>query len=99
MFKLVKVTGDSMSPSLEHGDIVLTVKTKPQALRLGLIYVINHSDLGRIIKRVSAMNGNRYLLAGDNPASTPSAVIGPVEGARINRRAIAALGSQGFRRL
>jgi phage repressor protein C with HTH and peptisase S24 domain len=99
MFKLIKVSGDSMSPALEDGDIVVTVKTKPQAIGLGLIYVIDHSDLGRIIKRLKSQDGERFMLSGDNPNSTPSAVIGPVAAQRINRRAWLAIGTNGLRRL
>lgn len=87
-FSLIKVSGDSMSPVLEDGDIVLTKTIKPRSLRPGLIYVVTHSDLGTIIKRLGPKSGERYRLIGDNPKSTPSAIIGPVEPARINRRAL-----------
>lgn len=88
-----------MSPTLEDGDLVLTIETKPRALRTGLIYVIDHPDLGRLIKRLGDAVGNRYMLIGDNPKSTPSTVIGPTETARITRRAILRISSKGLRRL
>lgn len=76
-----------MAPTLLDGDIVLTLKAR-QKLKPGAIYVIDHSDLGLIIKRLSAARGKRFVFTGDNPDSTPSAVIAPVERARIKERAI-----------
>ena len=91
--------GDSMSPALEDGDLIIAIQTQPRTLRAGLIYVIEHSDLGRIIKRLGAPSGEGFMLIGDNPASTPSAVIGPVEPARITRRAIMRVSPKGISRL
>ncbi len=86
MIRIVKVVGDSMSPALNDGDYIVTIK--PRRLRPGFIYVVNHSDLGRIIKRLERIEGGRYYFAGDNPSSTPSAVIGSVTRARIIGRMI-----------
>lgn len=88
-----------MAPTLRADDIVLTVKTKPAALRSGLIYVIDHSDLGKVIKRLGAYENGRYKLIGDNPASTPASVMGTVEPERITRRAVLAIGSKTLKRL
>lgn len=85
IFKLIKISGQSMSPTLEDGDYVLTIK--PRSIRPGLIYVINHSDLGRIVKRCSGQDGDRYTFSGDNPASSDS-IIGRVDPARIVGRAL-----------
>ena len=74
-----------MSPALEDGDYVLV--KKPRSMRPGFIYVINHIDLGMIIKRLNAEKDGRFIFSGDNPASTPDAVIAPVERDRITGRA------------
>ena len=97
MFRLIRVSGDSMSPALEDGDITITIKAR--SLRPGFIYVINHSDLGRIIKRLGSEVDGRFPLSGDNPKSTPPAILGTVEPARISRRVIAAYGRLGLRRV
>ena len=97
MFRLIKVSGDSMSPALQDGDIVITLK--PRSLRPGFIYVVNHSDLGRVIKRLGELTNGRYTLHGDNPQSTPSSVMGTVEPSRITARAILAISSRGIRRV
>ena len=70
-----------MSPTLQNGDYVIT--KKPRQLQVGLIYVINHSDLGRIVKRLGDTKNDRCYFIGDNPTSTPSAIIGAVEKSRV----------------
>jgi len=70
-----------MSPTLHEGDYVIT--KKPRRLQAGLIYVINHSDLGRIIKRLGDTKHDRCYFIGDNPTSTPSTIIGAVESSRV----------------
>ena len=97
MLKLVKVTGQSMSPTLEDGDYVIT--KKPRQYRAGLIYVINHIDLGRIIKRLQDTKHDRCFFIGDKPnASTPSSLIGAVEKERIVGQVIWVIGKSGLRR-
>ena len=89
-----------MAPTLRDGDIVFTVKTKPAALRSGFIYVINHSDLGAIIKRLGARDKDRFRLIADNPTSTPSAIMGRVAPERITHRVVfAASKDNGIRRI
>lgn len=96
MVGLIKVSGDSMSPTLLDGDIVITLK--PRTIRAGLIYVINHSDLGQIIKRVEAQDvRGRLILKGDNPQSTPSAIMGSVEPSRVKARARLRLSQRGVK--
>ena len=97
MIKLVKVTGNSMSPTLMDGDYVLIRKPRRQRkLTLGLIYVINHSELGRIIKRLGDMKHDRCFFIGDNPSST---VIGAVESSRVIGQVIWVIGKSGTRRV
>lgn len=88
-----------MSPALNAGDYIICKNIKPRSIRPGLIYVITHSDLGRIVKRVSTMRGHAYILCGDNPSSTPSEVMGPVTPERITKRAIFAITKSGIRKL
>ena len=97
MIKLVKVTGNSMSPTLEDGDYVMT--KKPRRLAPGLIYVINHSELGRIVKRLGDTKHDRCFFIGDNPSSTPSTIIGAVEQARVVGQVILVIGKSGLRRV
>lgn len=86
-----------MSPTLQNGDYVIT--KKPRQLQVGLIYVINHSDLGRIVKRLGDTKHDRCYFIGDNPSSTPSTVIGAVESSRVIGQVILAVGKSGTRRV
>ena len=82
------------------GDYVLIRKPRRQRkLTLGLIYVINHSELGRIIKRLGDMKHDRCFFIGDNPSSTPSTVIGAVESSRVIGQVIWVIGKSGTRRV
>jgi len=85
-----------MSPALLGGDYVVTVKAR--SFRPGLIYVVDHIDLGLIIKRLTSEADGRYLFTGDNQSSVPSAVIAPVTSDRIAGRVIWIIGPSGIRR-
>ena len=86
-----------MSPALEDGDYVIT--KKPRLFQAGLIYVINHSDLGRIIKRLQDIKHDLCFFIGDNPkVSTPSSLMGAVERERIIGQVIWVIGPKGLRR-
>lgn len=90
-----------MSPALEDGDYVVTRKPRRQStghLASGLIYVINHSELGRIIKRLGNTKHDRCYFIGDNPSSTPSTIIGAVESSRVMGQVILVIGKSGLRR-
>lgn len=86
-----------MSPTLREGDYVVTLK--PRRIAAGLIYVVDHSDLGRIIKRLERMEKGRAVLGGDNQTSTPSSVIAPVAIDRLTGRAVLAITKTGLKRL
>ncbi|MBL4853289.1 MAG: S24/S26 family peptidase [Robiginitomaculum sp.] len=86
-----------MSPTLNDGDYVLTIK--PRSLRAGFIYVVEHGDLGRIIKRLDRTQNDRYYFKGDNPKSTPGTVIGPVTAPRITARALLKISKRGIGKL
>jgi len=86
-----------MSPTLEDGDYVIT--KKPRLYQAGLIYVINHIDLGRIVKRLGEVKPDTCSFIGDNPkASTPASLIGAVEHNRIIGQVIYVIGSKGLRK-
>ncbi|PHR58228.1 MAG: hypothetical protein COA43_10710 [Robiginitomaculum sp.] len=97
--KILKVDGESMSPTLNAGDYVVCKNIKPRSIRPGLIYIINHSDLGRIIKRVHIAEDGQYMLSGDHPSSTPSAVMGPIKKERIVQRALFVISKSGLKKL
>jgi phage repressor protein C with HTH and peptisase S24 domain len=96
--KLLKISGSSMSPTLNDGEILLS--KKPHLIKVGFIYVINHADLGVIVKRLKGQKNNKYFFEGDNlHLSTPTSVIGPVSRDRIIGQAIYSLGRKRIRRI
>lgn len=61
---LVRVSGDSMEPTLEHQDLIL-FDMNDQALRDGMLYVLNlNSTL--IVKRILTMFDGSIIIRSDN---------------------------------
>lgn len=94
---LIKVVGESMSPTLNDGDYLLT--KKPRSLRPGFIYVVQHERLGRIVKRLDSLSETHARFRGDNPQSTSAERIGEVPLAQIKRQVWAVITPKGARRL
>ena len=77
-WKIFKVSGDSMSPTIVDGDYVIARKFKTKPVN-GSIAVIQHPSLGRLIKRINFANqAGEILVSGDSDLSTPSEEIGPL---------------------
>ena len=53
-----------MQPSLASGDLILTRRTT--GIAVGDIVVVDVGDAGKIIKRVSELDEETVVLAGDN---------------------------------
>ena len=98
MLKIIKVRGQSMAPTLQDGDYVLTKSAS--TYDMGRIYLIDHSDLGLIIKRLEreAPDG-RLIFAGDNPVSNSGNILGTIEKARVRTRAFLKISRKGIKRL
>ena len=64
--KRFRVTGNSMLPTLQQGDIVLLSK-KFDTIQIGDIIVFSHPKTNKkIIKRLQKKEGNKLFLEGDN---------------------------------
>ena len=87
-----------MAPTLLDGDYVLTKSAS--TYDVGRIYLIDHSDLGLIIKRLEreAPDG-RLIFAGDNPVSNSGNILGTIEKARVKTRAFLKISRTGLTRL
>lgn len=60
---LVRVDGDSMSPSLNHNDIVLI--SKISAVKVNDVVVIEHKNGTYLIKRVIGVGGDKVVITDD----------------------------------
>lgn len=87
---VIGVKGDSMSPDLNDGDLILIdrAETEPDALREGAIYVVQY-DNGLFVKRIQRAPGQRLLLASANPTYAPIIVEGEdLDGVKIIGRVV-----------
>ena len=64
MLDLAKVHGNSMSPTLEHGDIVLCCNLG--GLRENDVVIADIGKVGMVIKRIESIIGENIVLKGDN---------------------------------
>jgi len=82
MLRLLKVSGNSLSPGYQEGDFVVIVKI-PLFLHPyhhGDVIVFHHPHYGRLIKRIKVIDiaqGAVYV-AGDHPESLDSRQLGPI---------------------
>lgn len=91
-FSLYRVRGQSMTPTLSPGDIVLL---RLRSAKRSDIVVVDHPRYKRIIKRID----KKGQLSGDNPDSTPSADLGAYDPATLIGVAILAVTPSGLQRL
>ena len=49
-----------MSPTLNDGEILLS--KRPHLIKVGFIYVINHTDLGVIVKRLKGQKNKIFII-------------------------------------
>ncbi len=66
---VIRVTGDSMVPTLEHGDEILVDRGKRVPGRRGALFVLRLEGV-LMVKRL-AREGERIMIASDNPAFPP----------------------------
>ena len=83
MFRLLKVTGDSLYPAYRQGDFVLITKIPflLNSIQRGDVIVIEHPVYGTLIKRVESVSADRgaYYVLGVHENSVDSRQFGPVD--------------------
>jgi phage repressor protein C with HTH and peptisase S24 domain len=65
---VVKVSGNSMEPTLRSGDSAVVMRHGGEPLMHGAIYAFYNRYMGYMVKRLHFSQANTYLLRGDNPA-------------------------------
>lgn len=82
MLRVIKVTGESLSPEYQEGDyvVVTTIPFFLNRIRAGDIIVFQQSPYGTMVKRVEQVlqEGKQYFVIGAHPQSVDSRQFGPV---------------------
>ena len=82
MLRVIKVTGESLSPEYQEGDyvVVATIPFFLHRIRAGDVIVFRQSQYGTMIKRVEHVleEGRQYFVVGAHPQSVDSRQFGPV---------------------
>ena len=80
MCRVIKVTGDSLTPIIEEGDFVLVLKIPFFFLHSGDIIVFRHDTYGTMIKLVEGVSRKEgtVFAVGTHSLSTDSRAFGPV---------------------
>lgn len=88
MFRIMKVTGESLSPFLMPGDFVLIGRLPRRLfpLRPGNIVVMRHPAYGTLIKRIESIadGGEAVFVVGDHPDSIDSRTFGAVRTSSVD---------------
>jgi nickel-type superoxide dismutase maturation protease len=99
----VEVHGESMAPTLQPGDWLIAIRTRPWRLRPGIVVVARPPTRPglEVVKRLTAGPGDvdptggalavdQWFLSGDRPAaSTDSRHFGPISSAAVTGRVVA----------
>ena len=92
MLKLIKVTGDSLSPFFLPGDYVLTGNCPRLFGKIseGDTIVFSHDSFGLLIKEVSSVDPQlqQYNIKGSHPQSINSRKLGPISFSDIHGKVI-----------
>ena len=82
MIKIIKVTGESLSPLFLHGDYVLICKCFYLfgSLSSGDIVVFSHPSYGLMLKEIDRINSElqQIHVKGSHPLSVDSRQMGPI---------------------
>ena len=83
MIKLMKVTGESMSPSFQNGDFIFVVNVpfNSKFLKPGDVIVFNNFEYGTMIKKIASIDWDLKELSviGIHPGSIDSKVFGTIK--------------------
>ena len=97
MLKIVKVHGDSMSPTLAPGDYMIV--TRARTIRPGFVVLVDHPKYGSIVKRVKSVEGGQLSLEGDGAESTSTEAMGLIGLSAVKGRVRWAITPKGLKRV
>jgi len=93
MFRIHKVTGDSMSPDFQQGDFVLIATSDfvRKRLKVGDVIIFDHKLYGTLIKRIASFDPEtaEAYVEGTRPDSLSSLRLGTIRRNAIRGKVIA----------
>ncbi len=87
MFRIFRIRGDSMVPTLNAGDYVLAA-TWLRRPRVRQLVVVDHPVFGIVVKRLARKDTDGYWLASENSCGVSSSEMGAVAGNHIIGRVL-----------
>lgn len=102
MFRLFRVRGRSMLPTLSDGDFVVARRldsTARRRLQAGRVVCVEHRHLGPIIKRIRKIEAEQCELVSDGQLGAESETMGSVDLHRLTHAACFAITPRGFKRM
>ncbi len=92
MFRIIKVTGKSLSPAYQEGDyvVITTIPFFLRRIKRGDIVVFHHEQYGTMIKLVSdiSLEDQQVSVKGTQEYSVDSSSFGPIDRSKIVGRVI-----------
>jgi len=83
MFKFIKVTGDSLSPSYNEGDYVILITYPLFSFKRGDTIVFRHPEYGTMIKDIDSLDSDKIQVIGTHPHSVDSRQFGPINQSEV----------------
>ena len=90
MFRILRITGDSMSPEYQEGDFVIITKASLFLRRLKTrdVIIFQHQHYGTLIKRIQNISDEGFYVVGAHEESLDSRRLGPVQRQNIQGKVI-----------
>ncbi|NKQ40358.1 MAG: hypothetical protein HF962_02165 [Sulfurovum sp.] len=80
MFKIFKISGDSLYPLYKDGERMFCRRiTKNSLLKINDIVVFKRDNIGLMVKQIASINLNKYELKGTIPYSHDSRNFGYID--------------------
>ncbi|MBC8333777.1 MAG: peptidase S24 [Anaerolineales bacterium] len=88
MFRIMRITGDSMSPDYQDGDFVFLMNLFRGRIKRGDVIVFINQLYGTLIKRVEKITDEGIYVLGTGENSLDSRRLGPVNPAAVQGKVI-----------
>ena len=86
MFRIYRVSGNSMQPYLNKGDYIVALNrffSKKLRLKVGQVVIVEHPRLGVSVKRIAAIQNDKFELIGDGADTSSTADMGLIDKSQL----------------